>query len=417
MAGVEFSAAGVAAGLAQEVEHVDDGCTALARRGQFLRTSGEQCWPDGTVAGAYRFVHALYQQVLYQRVSAAQRVRLHQRLGARLEAGHGAQAGDMAAELAMHFERGRDFQRAVQYLRQAGQRSLERSAYVEAAGHLTRGLEMLKTLPATPERTQHELVLHLALGEALQITKGNAAPEVEHAYTQAHALCQQVGETPELVTALFGLWRYYVTRSQLHTAQELGETLLRLAQRAHDPALSVIAHHALGFTQFCLGALPAARLHLEEAIAHYTPDQRHTPAFHVGQDPGVACRVYAARTLWLLGYPDQALVHIREALALAHALSHPYSLAWAWCCGSLRLAVAPRRAGCARAGSGRRHALDRAGLSILGGLGNELSGVGAGHAGPGRGGDGTGPPGNRRHAGHRGSAVRPLLLHHAGGGL
>ena len=331
VAGVEFSAAGVAAGLAQEVEHVDDGCTALARRGQFLRTSGEQIWPDGTVAGAYRFVHALYQQVLYQRVSAAQRVRLHQRIGARLEAGHGAQVGAIAAELAMHFARGRDAHRAVQYLQQAGQRSMERSAYVEAAGHLTRALEVLKTLPATPERTQQELILHLALGEALQIIKGNAAPEVEHAYTQAHALCQQVGETPQLVTALFGLWRYYVTRSQLHTAQELGETLLRLAQRAHDPALSVIAHHALGFTQFCLGALPAARLHLEEAIAHYTPDQRHTPAFHVGQDPGVACRVYASRTLWLLGYPDQALAHIREALALAHALSHPYSLAWAWC--------------------------------------------------------------------------------------
>jgi predicted ATPase len=124
VAGVEFSAAGVAAGLAQEVEPVDDWCTALTRRGQFLQTSGEQRWPDGTVAGAYRFVHALYQQVLYHRVSAAQRVRLHQRIGARLEAGHGAQVGDIAAELAMHFARGGDAHRAVQYLRQAGQRSV-----------------------------------------------------------------------------------------------------------------------------------------------------------------------------------------------------------------------------------------------------------------------------------------------------
>jgi DNA-binding winged helix-turn-helix (wHTH) protein len=116
VAGVAFSAATVAAGLAQEVERVDDWCTSLARRGQFLWTSGEQLWPDGTVAGGYRFVHALYQQVLYRRVSAARQVRLHQRIGARLEAGHGAQAGDIAAELAMHFARGRDAQRAVQYL-------------------------------------------------------------------------------------------------------------------------------------------------------------------------------------------------------------------------------------------------------------------------------------------------------------
>ena len=113
---------------------------------------------------------------------------------------------------------------------------------------------------------------------------------MEHAYTQAHALCQQVGETPELVPVLFGLWRFYFVRSQLHTARELGETLLRLAQHAHAPALAVVAHYALGLTWFCLGALPAARQHLEEGIARYTPDQRRALVFRTGQDPGVACR-------------------------------------------------------------------------------------------------------------------------------
>jgi predicted ATPase/DNA-binding winged helix-turn-helix (wHTH) protein len=331
VAGVEFSAAGVAAGLAQEVESVDDWCTSLARRGQFLRTSGEQFWPDGTVAGSYRFVHALYQQVLYHRVSVAQRVRLHQCIGARLEAGHGAQAGDMSVELAMHFARGRDAHRAVQYLRQAGQRSMERSAYVEAVGHLTRALEVLKTLPATLERNQQELTLYIALGTALLVTKGHAAPEVEDAYAQARALCQQVEETPGLAQVLFGLWQFYITRSQLHTSQELGETLLRLAQHTRDPALAVVAHHVLGTTWLFLGAPPAARLHLEEGIAHYTPDQRRAPMFQIGQDPGVACRAIAAMTLWFLGYPEQALVRLHNALALAHELSHPYSLAFARC--------------------------------------------------------------------------------------
>jgi DNA-binding winged helix-turn-helix (wHTH) protein/tetratricopeptide (TPR) repeat protein len=330
VAGVEFSAAVVAAGLAQEVEQVDDWCTALARRGQFLRASGEQLWPDGTVAGYYSFVHALYQQGLYHRVSAAQRVRLHQRIGARLEAGHGAQAGDIAAELAMHFERGRDFQRAVQYLRQAGQHSMERSAYVEAVVHLTRGLELLKTLPATPERHQQELTLHIARGAALQMTKGFAAPEVEDAYTRAYALCQQLGETPQLAQVLLGLWRFYVIQPQLHRAREIGEALLRLAQPAHDPSLSVTAHYALGTTWFWLGAFPAARPHLEEGIARYTPDLR-AMVFRMGHDPGLACRIYTAATLWLLGYPAQALARLHDSLALAHELSHPFSLAWAWC--------------------------------------------------------------------------------------
>src|SRR5207249_4444205 len=116
-------------------------------------------------------------------------------------------------------------------------------------------------------------------GAALQMAKGNAAPEVEQAYTQARALCQQVEETPELVPVLHGLWRFYIGRPQLHTARELGETLLSLVQRTHDPSLFVIAHSSLGWTWFYLGVLPTARLHLEEAIARDTPDQRRPPVF------------------------------------------------------------------------------------------------------------------------------------------
>jgi predicted ATPase len=169
---------------------------------------------------------------------------------------------------------------------------------VEAISHLTTGIELLTTLPETPERTQQALALHIALGAALQTAKGQAAPEVEHAYTRARTLCQQVGETPELAPVLLGLWRYYLVRPQLHTARELGETLLRLAQHADDPALSVVAHYALGVTWFCLGVLPAAHQHLEEGIARYTQDQRGNLVFRMGLDPGAGCRLYAAMTLW-----------------------------------------------------------------------------------------------------------------------
>jgi predicted ATPase len=120
-----------------------------------------------------------------------------------------------------------------------------------------------------------------------------------------------------------------VIRPQLHTARELGDTLLRLAQQAYDPALAVVAHYALGMTWFCLGALPAARQYLEEGIARYTPDQRRALAFRMGQDLGVICRVLAALPLWLLGYPAQALARLHEALGLAHELAHPHSLAFA----------------------------------------------------------------------------------------
>ena len=246
------------------------------------------------------------------------------------------------------------------------------------------------------------------------MAKGFAVPEVEHAYARARELCQQVGETPELVPVLVGLCRYSVALLQLHTARELGETLLRLAQRTHDPAHAVLAHYILGATWLWLGALPAARQSLEEGIARYTPDQRRAPVFRVGQDPGVACQAYTAMTLWLLGYPAQALARLHDALALAHELSHPFSLAFA-------------RRFAAHVYQLRRdvpavyeHAEAAVALSTEQGFpqwvatGTSLRGWALAMQGQGEEGLGPSPPGDRRLAGHRGSVVRPMLLHLAG---
>jgi predicted ATPase/class 3 adenylate cyclase len=279
----------------------------------------------------YTFKHALIQDAAYESLLKSTRQHYHQRITQVLEERFPEMAETQPELLAHHYTAAGLVEPAIPYWHRAGQHANDRSAYLEAISHLTTGIELLKTLPETPEHTQQALTLHLALGAALQMAKGHAAPEVEHAYTQARTLCQQVGETPELVPVLFGLWRFYVTRSQFHTARELGETLLRLAQRTDDPALAVIAHYALGVTWLRLGALPAARRHLEEAIARYTPDQRRAPVFRMGHDPGVSCRANAAMTLWLLGYPAQALARVRDALALAHELLHPFSLAWAQC--------------------------------------------------------------------------------------
>ena len=95
------------------------------------------------------------------------------------------------------------------------------------------------------------------------------------------------------------------------------------------PALAFIGHYTLGATWFCLGGLPVAHQHMQESIVRYTPNQRRAPVFRIGQDLGVGSRIFAAVTLWLLGYPTQALVHLHEALTLAHELSHPFSLAFA----------------------------------------------------------------------------------------
>jgi len=329
-AGAEFSAAGVAAGVEAAVEAVEERCAELTRRGQFLRAKGTAEWPDGTVAARYEFLHALYQEVTYERVPAGRRAHLHQRIGERAEGAYGARAEEIAAELAVHFERGRDYRRAVRYLGQAARNAIQRSANQEAIHHLTRGLELLQTLPDTLERAQQELALQIILGAALMAAKGYAASEVEKAYIRARELCQQVGETSQLFLILWGLWGVHYVRADLQTAYELAEDLLELAQHEQEPVFAEAeTRFGLGGPLLYLGQGAAARAHLERGIALYDPQQHRSLAFLYGVNPGVFCQSYMAWTLWWLGYPEQALKRAHEALTLAQEQAHPLSLATA----------------------------------------------------------------------------------------
>jgi predicted ATPase len=113
--GEEFAATAVAAGIQCPVEDVEAHCEGLAAWHHFIEDIGLTIWPDATSSGDYRFQHGLYQQVLYEQLGTARRVQLHQRIGARLEAGYGAQASEIATQLAVHFERGGKTLQAVHY--------------------------------------------------------------------------------------------------------------------------------------------------------------------------------------------------------------------------------------------------------------------------------------------------------------
>jgi class 3 adenylate cyclase/predicted ATPase len=315
--------------LLQAVSHVDE---AMLQQELGKLVEAEIVYQRGLPPHAtYLFKHALIQEAAYQSLLRSTRQQYHRHIAQMLEVRFPELVETQPELVAQHYTAAGCAEQAVGYWQRAGEHASDRSAHLEAISHLTTGIELLKTLPETPAHTQQALMLHIALGATLQVTKGQAAPEVEHAYTQAYALCQHVGETPQLILVLFGLWRFYIGRPQLHTAREIGETLLRLTHQANDPALVVIAHYALGVAWLRLGTLPTARQQLEEAIARYTPAQRRALVFRMGQDPGVTCRLYTAQALWLLGYPAQALTHLHDALALAHELSHPYSLAFARC--------------------------------------------------------------------------------------
>jgi DNA-binding winged helix-turn-helix (wHTH) protein/predicted ATPase len=328
VSGAEFSAA-LASVDGIDADEAEETCAALARRGQLLRASGTAEWPDGTVAGRYAFVHALYRNVLYERVSIGHRVGLHLRVGARLEQAYGRQAGEIAGELAMHFEQGRDFERAVRYRTQAADNSLRHHGPREAAQHATRALELLMALPDSPARMRTELTLQTMLGAAL-IPLGSTSPEVVRTFARARELCARVGVTPDLLPTLVGLFRFYVSRAELGVARDVAEQLCILAATTDDSALLLGAGNAAGMTAFYAGDLPTALVQLERGLAAYDPRKHsagRSPAFWGGHDSGVSCAVHSAWTLWLLGRPDRAAARMREGLAWARAAAYPFTLA------------------------------------------------------------------------------------------
>jgi class 3 adenylate cyclase/predicted ATPase len=274
----------------------------------------------------YVFKHALTHEVAYNSVLTERRRTLHERAARAIEELYRDRLDEHYGDLAHHYSRSRSIERAVEYLKLAGQQAAQRSADTDAVSHLTAALELLKSLPNTPERVQQELVVQTTLGPALSNTKGPAAPEVLHAYARARELSQQVGETPQQFQVLRGLWYFYLHRVELQTARELGEQLLTLAQHVGDRALLLEAHYALGNTLNYLGEFASASAHFEQGIALYDRQQHRAHAFRYGQDPGVLCHAYAGLTLWWLGYPEQALRRSQQAVTLARELAHPFSL-------------------------------------------------------------------------------------------
>ncbi len=314
--------------LLQAVALVDE---ATLQQGMSQLVDAELVYQRGLPPRSrYVFKHALIQDAAYQSLLKSTRQQYHQRI-AQVLATQLPEIAETQPELVAHHytEAGLSAQ-AMSYWQRAGQQAIERSANLEAINHLTKGLELLKALPETTERTQQELTLRIALGAPLMATKGYGAEEVAQCYTRAWELSRQVRESPQLFQALCGLHRFYLLRAELQPARELGGQLLSLAQRGQYPALLLEAHRTLGQTFFWLGEFPIAQVHIEQGMALYDPERRHFHAFLYGRDPGVDCYSYASVVLWCLGYPDQALKRKNEVLTLAQELSHPFSLASAF---------------------------------------------------------------------------------------
>jgi predicted ATPase len=329
--GEAFAMGAVAAGVQGAMEDVQAVCDALAAQHHFIEDTGMTAWPDGTCGGSYRFQHVLYQQVLYDGLGSTRREQLHRRIGARLEAGYGTQAGEIATQLAVHFERGGELQLAVHYWQQVADTAVRRNAHHEATSAINRGLTLLATLPDHAERRQAELTLRLTLGELLMAVQGIASSEAGEVYALAHTLCQQLGEPPELCRVLYGLYRSHVGQGRVRAAGEVSRQLLSLTKR--QPAMGGLleGHLAVGGAALFRGDFMAARAHLEQgrALANALPFP--TLPLRGGFVAGVEPLVWLELDLWALGYADQAQQRSQEALARARQVEHFPSLWVAEC--------------------------------------------------------------------------------------
>jgi class 3 adenylate cyclase/tetratricopeptide (TPR) repeat protein len=275
----------------------------------------------------YSFKHSLTLEVAYNSVLTERRRALHERTGAAIESLYAAGLDEHLDELAHQYRRAGNAEKAIEYLRRAGERAAARGADSEAIAQLEAALELIAKQPDDHSSRLQEIRLRILIGPSLMAVKGQGSSETYTNYTRALELCQLTGDTSELFEALSGLWVFHLLRAELREANALAEQLLASTRESKDDSRIAYANFAAGDTAFWCGQLDTAAERLALAVAACKPGKRPSRVFV--DDPAMISRAYAAWTQHYRGYPDQALTTVRDCIRVAHTLSHPRALAMA----------------------------------------------------------------------------------------
>lgn len=325
VAGVEFTVAAIASSLDENIDTAEEKYQTLARKSLFIRPSGTDIWPDGTISGQFSFIHDLYREIIYECISPPRRVRLHRQIGERLETGYGTRRAEISVELALHFERGQELERAVPFLEEAGARALRRSAPLAAVAQLEHGLELVQRWPNSSARSQQEFRLLQYLCPALLFVKGYADPDVEQMYQRALALCDLTGQDAGAFAIRRGLWLFYLVRADYRVAQGLAARYLHLAETQGSGLSQLQAHTVLGVTAAHLGELKTASVQFQTAITCSEESVSVSSRPHEAQDYTIICLAHGAWILWVQGYPNQATQNVSMAVQQADEIGSAFS--------------------------------------------------------------------------------------------
>jgi predicted ATPase len=281
----------------------------------------------------YRFKHSLIQDAAYENLLKSRRQGLHRRIAETLRDRFATTAEIEPELLAHHFTQAGVTEAAIEWWGKAGQRSLARSALVEAAEQFTRALNEIATLPSTPALRRQEIKLQVALISPLIHVKGYSAPETKAAAERALLLIEQakvLGEPPDDPLLIFAVLRSLsavsITAFNGNAARQLAAQFLALAEKQPATVPLVVGHRLMGTSSLYAGDIVEARTHYERAIALYDPAAHRSLAARFGQDAGVHALSYRSWTLWSLGFPDAALADAERALSDAREIDQAATL-------------------------------------------------------------------------------------------
>jgi class 3 adenylate cyclase/predicted ATPase len=278
----------------------------------------------------YTFKHALVQDVAYASLLRDKRQELHRAIAEALKAYFADTVETQPELMAHHLEQAGLTEQAIDYLRRAGQRAIERSAITEAIRHLRRALELLELIGggAGPKPT---LELEVMLAQAMIAGRGYAANETREALLRAKTLIGESTNPSQKFAVLYGIWASYYVGGDVAKQRHAAAEFLTEAERHGASSTLSLAHRVLGTTYVSMGEFESARRHLEQARVLYDPEDHPDFLYEYGQDIGAATLCYLCWALWHLGYVDQASKVAIEAVARAKTLSHPHTLAYTIC--------------------------------------------------------------------------------------
>ncbi len=276
----------------------------------------------------YVFKHALVQDAAYESLLKSRRQELHRRIATVLEQQFPETAETEPEILGHHFTAAGLHDEAIEYWLRAGRRAARSSANTEAVEHLNQGLALLDKLPKSGAHDARELDFLITLLNPLIAAVGYSTPEMARASTRALELCRQLDETARIFPVLYGQWVYYFAGGDVAKSCAMAADFLDLAERQQDQIPRMMGHRIVGAAAMFHGEHSVCRAHNEQSLAEFDPNKHASLASGYGQDLGAAILSYLSMSLCLLGYPDQAVVRGREALARARAVEHANTLAY-----------------------------------------------------------------------------------------